>query len=80
MISAVWMFFGVCFYSFIIGNLSSMLSSNMVNVASIKIKIKRLLTLAYKAKISDELILKLKMFLERNQECLFDKDDEDRLI
>ena len=46
-----WMTFGVGFYSFIIGNYSSIISSNIQIQASIQLKIKSLAELAKKAHI-----------------------------
>mmetsp|Transcript_26543 Transcript_26543/g.40540 ORF Transcript_26543/g.40540 Transcript_26543/m.40540 type:complete len:249 (-) Transcript_26543:2024-2770(-) len=79
-ISLFWMLFGVCFYSFIIGNFSSIILSNDQIAASIEKKIRNLSTLNKKAKIPFELSRKIKTFIENNYEALYSMNDETQLI
>jgi len=71
-----WMVFGVGFYSFIIGNYSSIISSNIQIQASIQMKIKSLAELAKKASIPIELSKKIKKFIENNFEAIYNQEDE----
>lgn len=48
-LSLFWMTFGVAFYSFIIGNFSSIIASNVLIFASIEMKIRSLTELAERA-------------------------------
>lgn len=70
-ISLFWMVFGVGFYSFIIGNFSSIIQSNIQIQASIQSKIKSLAELTKKAQIPIELSKKIKKFIENNYEALY---------
>eukprot|EP00347_Sterkiella_histriomuscorum_P004721 403359363 len=79
-ISLFWMIFGVGFYSFIIGNYSSIIQSNIQIQASIQLRIKSLAELAKKAAIPVELAKKIKKFIENNFEAIYNQDDEAQLI
>ena len=60
------MIFGVGFYSFIIGNFSSIISSNIEIQANIQLKIKGLIDLSKKAAIPYLMSKKIKRFIENN--------------
>jgi hypothetical protein len=80
LLSLVWMLFGVCFYSFVIGNYSSIISSNIQIQASIQLRIKGLAELAKKANIPMDLLKKIKKFIENNFEAIYNQDDEAMLV
>ena len=65
-LSLIWMVFGVAFYSFVIGNFTSMLASNDIIKKSYYIKIKGLVEFSKKAGIPGDLTLKIKRFIENN--------------
>jgi len=74
------MFFGVGFYSFIIGNFTSIISSNDQIEASIQMRIKSLVELAKKAQIPIELTKKIKKFIESQDiaTSIVDNNDEEQ--
>eukprot|EP00347_Sterkiella_histriomuscorum_P023172 403335679 len=80
LISLVWMIFGVGFYSFIIGNFSSIISGNIQIQATILLKIKSLADLSKKAQIPVDLLKKIKKFIENNYEAIYNQEDEVQLI
>ena len=80
LLALFWMLFGVGFYSFIVGNYSSIISSNIQIQASIQMKIKSLAVLSSKANIPIELTKKIKKFILNNYESIYNQEDEDNLI
>lgn len=66
----IWMIFGVGFYSFIIGNFSSIISGNIEEQASLQNKIKSLISLAKLAEIPQVLSAKIKNFMENNYHAM----------
>lgn len=76
----IWMIVGVGFYSFIIGNFSSIISSNLLLQASIQMRIKSLAELTQKAEIPVDLSKKIKTYIENNFETIYNQEDEGQLI
>jgi hypothetical protein len=74
------MVFGAGFYSFIIGNYTSIITSNLQMQLSIQSRIKSLAEFSKKAHIPRDLSLKIKRFIENNIESLFNYEDEAQLI
>jgi hypothetical protein len=79
-ISLFWMLFGVAFYSFIIGNFTSIIQGNDQVSALLDKKIRRLAMLSLKADIPYDLSKKMKTFIEHNYESLYSMGDEAQLI
>eukprot|EP00347_Sterkiella_histriomuscorum_P013799 403363320 len=79
-LSLFWMVFGIGFYSFIIGNYSSIIAGNIQIEASISLKIKSIKDLAKRAQIPFDLLLKIKKFIENNFESLYNQEEESQLI
>jgi len=70
------MLVGVGFYSFIIGNFSSIVTSNTALQQSVQYRVARLAELSRKAKIPYSVTKKIKTFIENNYKSLFNHDDE----
>jgi len=64
--SIFWMVFGVGFYSFTIGNLSSIMSSLDVREARLKAKLEALKEFCEKASLSKHVEVRIRRFLENN--------------
>eukprot|EP00347_Sterkiella_histriomuscorum_P022619 403337800 len=80
LISLFWMIFGVGFYSFIIGNYSSIIAGNIQIEATISMKIKSLKDLAKRANLPFDLLIKMKKFIENNFEAIYNQEEEAQLI
>jgi CRP-like cAMP-binding protein len=76
LLSFVWMLVGVAFYSFIIGNFSSIITSNTALQQSVQFRVAGLAELSRKAKIPYSVTKKIKTFIENNFKSLFNQDDE----
>ena len=76
LLSFVWMLVGVGFYSFIIGNFSSIITSNTALQQSVQLRVAALADLSRKAKMPYTVIKKIKSFIENNLKSLFNQDDE----
>jgi len=74
------MLFGVAFYSFIIGNFSSLISGNDQMAANIEKKVRNLAVLSQKANIPFELTRKIKTFIGNNSEGVYSLIHETNLI
>jgi hypothetical protein len=74
------MLFGVGFYSFIIGNFSSIISGNDKISATVEKRVRQLAHLTQKAAIPYELSRKIKTYIETNYESLYSQGDETQLI
>lgn len=79
-ISLFWMLFGVGFYSFIIGNFSSIISGNDQMGAILDKKINNLWSLSQKSEIPFDIAKKIKVFIEANYSILYSQSDESQLI
>ncbi|CDW85707.1 UNKNOWN [Stylonychia lemnae] len=64
----VWMVFGVAFYSFTIGNLQSIISTIDIKAVNLQQKLRVLNNFAKRTKLPEELTLKIKRFVENNNE------------
>lgn len=62
----LWMIFGVAFYSFTIGNLQSIISTIDVKASELTSKLNTLTGFAKRTKLPDNIVLKIKRFLENN--------------
>jgi len=62
----VWMIIGVGFYSFTIGNLSSIFNSIDVKAAQLQLKLNVLADFAKRTKLSEEIQNRIKLFIENN--------------
>ena len=71
---------GVGFYSFIIGNFSSIISGSSQIQKSIAYRVKGLSELARKAKLPFETSKQIKQFIESNVMALFTQDEDTLLI
>jgi len=80
LLSLVWMIFGVGFYSFVIGNLTSIIANENANSETLYNKLKALEEFAKKTKLPEDLHFKIKQFLENNYNELFSKIDEEGLL
>ena len=80
LLSLFWMLFGVSFYSFVIGNLTSIIASDAINSQSLHDKVKALEEFAHKTKLNNNLVFKIKQFLEINYKELFSQHDEENLL
>eukprot|EP00347_Sterkiella_histriomuscorum_P012023 403370187 len=79
-LSLIWMGVGVAFYSFVVGNFTSILVGNVEIQATISMKIISLKELARKAQIPFELMVKIKSFIENNYETLHNQEEEANLV
>ena len=80
LLSLFWMMFGVGFYSFIIGNYTSIIANNMQMQTSLLLKVKSLAELAKKADIPLDLLTKIKKFFEENYGAIYNQEEEGGLI
>ena len=80
LLSFVWMLVGVAFYSFIIGNFSSIITSHTALQQSVQFRVAGLAELSRKAKIPYSVTKKIKTFIENNFKSLFNQDDEAQLV
>ncbi|CDW91576.1 cation channel family protein [Stylonychia lemnae] len=76
----VWMIFGVGFYSFVIGNLTSIIANENANSENLYNKLKALEEFAKKTNLPEELHFKIRQFLENNYNELFSRIDENQLL
>lgn len=74
--SFIWMLVGVAFYSFIIGNFSSIISGSSQIQKSISYRVKGLSELSRKAKLPFETSKQIKQFIEANVMALFTQDED----
>jgi len=79
-LSLIWMIFGVGFYSFVIGNLTTILANENQNYENLYNKLKGLEEFAKKTNLPEELHFKIRQFLENNYHELFSRMDEDDLL
>lgn len=88
-ICIIWMIFGVGFYSFVIGNLTSIIANENANSENLYVirfanifqnKLKALEEFAKKTKLPEELHFKIRQFLENNYNELFSRIDENQLL
>ena len=79
-ISLFWMLFGVAFYSFIIGNFTSIIQGDDQIQAMVDLKIRHLAMLSVRAQIPYELSKQIKTFIENNYELLYNMDEETHMI
>lgn len=75
-LSIIWMIFGVGFYSFVIGNLTSIIANENANSENLYNKLKALEEFAKKTSLPEELHFKIRQFLENNYNELFSRIDE----
>ena len=76
-LSLIWMIFGVGFYSFVIGSLTSIIASENQNTENLYHKLKALEEFAKKTNLPEDLHYKIRQFLENNFSELFSRVDED---
>lgn len=74
------MVFGVGFFSFTIGNLSSVLASMDTKSAILKQKLNTLSDFAKKVNMAQPLEFRIRKFLEDNNNDLVSLEDQDRLL
>lgn len=79
-ITIIWMFIGVAFYSFVLGSLTSIVSSEMSNADTLNNKLKQLEDYSKETGMEDDLFMKLRQFLLNNYNELFSKQDEEALL
>ena len=79
-LSVIWMIFGVGFYSFTIGNLSSVLASMDNKSAILKQKLLTLGDYARKIAMSKELEIEIRNFIENNNKDFHSIEDQERLL
>jgi hypothetical protein len=75
LMSILWMFFGVGFYSFTIGNLASIISSIDSKAAHLQQKVSILADFSKRKKLPEELETRIRRFIENNhEEALYEID------
>ena len=74
------MFFGVGYYTFLIGSVTSMISAELENTESLNYKPKVLEDFYKESGMDDELMNKIRQFLLNNYNELFTKKDEEELL
>lgn len=79
-ITIIWMFLGVAFYSFVVGSLTNMLTTLLVDQENLIHKIKSLDEFAKESKLDETLYSRVKNFIYNNHNELFSKIDEEALI
>lgn len=79
-ITLIWMFLGVAFYSFVVGSLTNMLTTLLVDQENLIHKIKSLDEFAKESKLDETLYNRVKNFIYNNHNELFSKIDEEALI
>jgi hypothetical protein len=75
-----WMLLGVAFYSFVIGNFSSMIENNDIIKQQLNVKLKAIAEFTKQTGLPLEIYLKIKRFIENNFFYLFSDDEEEKLI
>lgn len=75
-LTCLWMVIGVSFYSYVISNLSSIITSLDFHSSLIQRKIDKLNEFAQKLNLSDDVYLKIKKVYEENDNQYFIQDDE----
>ena len=68
--SIFWMLFGVAFYSFVIGNIQSIMTKNAENTEDLVTKLKALENFKKKNKLKEGVYLRIKKFVELNYKDL----------
>ena len=76
----IWMIFGVSFYAYVIGNLTSIIANENDNAENLYNRLKALEEFAKKTKLPEDLLFKIKNFLENNYNELFSQQDEEQLL
>ena len=80
LINVVWMIFGVSFYSFVIGSVTSLISAEIQNTDTLNHKLKVLEDFGKESAMDEELMNKIRQFLLNNYNELFSKQDEEELL
>ena len=80
LITCVWMFLGVAFYSFVVGSLTSVISSEGSQQENLIGKLRALEEFAQETQLDQDLHNQVKTFLQNNYTELFSRVDEDALI
>jgi hypothetical protein len=75
-----WMGLGVAFYSFVIGNFSSMIENNDIMKQQLNVKLKAIAEFTKQTGLPIDIYLKIKRFIENNFFYLFSDDEEEKLI
>ena len=71
---------GVGFYSFIIGNFSTIVSSTSQLLQTVQFRVQGFQDLSRRAKVPFTIIKRIKQYVENNYQSLFSKDEEQNLI
>ena len=79
-LSLFWMGLGVVFYSFVIGNFSSMIENNDIMKHQLNVKLKAIAEFTKQTGLPLDIYIKIKRFIENNFYYLFSDDEEDKLI
>ena len=74
------MFWGVSFYSFVIGAVTSIVSAELVNTESLNYKLKALEDFSKETGMDEDLMNKIRQFLLNNYNELYSKNDEEELL
>lgn len=76
----MWMMFGVSFYSFLVGSITSILAAATRDTDTLQSKLRHLEEFANASGIEDELYIKIRTFLLNNYTELYSKYDEQNLV
>lgn len=79
-LTCIWMFFGVAFYSVVVGSLTSVITSSHVESESLNAKIKALGEFAEAKGMDPELHKRIENFLAQNAFDVFSRFDEEELV
>jgi hypothetical protein len=79
-ICLVWMMFGVSFYSFLVGSVTSILAAEARDTETLPAKLRQLEDYSRATGLDDDLAQKIRTFLLNNYTELFSKNDEHQLI
>mmetsp|Transcript_28324 Transcript_28324/g.42884 ORF Transcript_28324/g.42884 Transcript_28324/m.42884 type:complete len:81 (-) Transcript_28324:721-963(-) len=80
MITCIWMFLGVAFYSFVVGSLTSVMTQSTFQKETLEVKLIALEDFARETNLDNDLHQKIKKFLMINQRDLFSRVDMDAMI
>jgi len=79
-ITLVWMFLGVAFYSFVVGSLTTVMTSVHDSQENLQNKLNALEDFSKESQLDDDLHFRVKNFLINNHTELFARIDEDQMI
>lgn len=76
----IWMIFGICFYSYMIGNMTNLIASTDSSSEELNTKLSMLKDFKKRTKMPNRLFLKIKRHLENNSKAANNFFLQDKLL